>query len=152
MARLRTVTSFLASQPEEDLIEMRDGIRGEIERLETELSLVDEALSRKPRRGSRSAGTRPKARKESTGLPRAELFNVVASFRRPVTAPEVRDALAGQGIEMRTEAVRTGMLRLVDKDKKLERVGEGRYAVREGNGTEPPLSRVSQSQSQEAGS
>jgi hypothetical protein len=149
MPRVRTLTALLASQPEEDLVEMRDGIRSEIERLQTELSFVEEALNRKPRRGSRTGPRKTTARRQ-IGLPREELFRLIAALGRPVTAPEVRDMLAERGIEMRTEAVRTGMLRLVEKDKKLVRVGEGRYAVRKENGADTPLSRVGQSQSQEA--
>jgi hypothetical protein len=149
MAKIRSVASLLAAQPREDLVAMRDGLRAEITRLQTELEFVDEALNRK---GSpRSAVAGRKTRRESGRLPREELFKVIQAQGGPVSAPDVRTALESKGYELRTEAVRTGMMRLVD-DGKLVRLGDGLYAVANADGdktdADPPLSRVGQRQSQ----
>jgi hypothetical protein len=61
-----------------------------------------------------------------------------------LSAPEVRNILAHRGIEMRTEAVRTSMSRLVEKDKKLTRLGDGPLRRSQGdasdrNGADPSL-------------
>jgi hypothetical protein len=149
MPKIRSVASLLAAQPREDLVAMRDGLRAELTRLQTELEFVEEALDQKaPPRSARSGR---KTRRESGRLPREELFKIIQKQGGPVSAPEVRAVLEEIGYQLRTEAVRTSMTRLV-ADGKLARMGDGLYAVADANGdktdADSPLSRVGQRQSQ----
>jgi hypothetical protein len=153
MAEQITVSDLLAAQTERKLTRMREGIIGEMDRLRTELKLVDEALSRK--RKPREDASQPRPQSEVIaarvsrdgrfdGLPRDELLALVAEFGSPVKPAEMREFLMGKGIVRKTEAVRVAMNRLVQAGR-LTRSAEGRFAVPNSNGngahseTEPPL-------------
>lgn len=138
MAEL-TVMELLASQPERKLRRMHDGILAEIDRLQTELRQVDEALTlKRSRLGHGGAAASPVAADKNhtgrfEGLPREELLAHVARVGRPVSAPEMRGILEAKGIVRRTEAVRTGLARLVQRHE-LIRTEDGKFAVPDQNG------------------
>lgn len=142
MADSDTVTELLIAQTERRLNRLREGIASEINRLGTELKLVDEALVRKkfrvrdeaPRPGAAAGNSGAgKGGKRFEGLPRSEVLTVVAAMGRPVRAAEVRDELMTKGVVRRAEAIRNALIRL-ERDGSLFRTAEGLFAVRSQNG------------------
>lgn len=123
----KTVVSLLQQQSEETLIEMRDAMRAEIARLEIEARLVEEALSKRYRRGSRTTHSNlsePNGR--SRILKRRDVYDLVQSLGRPVSPAETRALFADKGIHVSGNSIRNHLARLVT-DKKLNTDGEGLY-------------------------
>ena len=128
---------LLTEQSEESLKKMRDALSAELARLQAELARltvevkqVDEALARKTRR-SRTGGGR---------LTREQVFNLVWMSDTPLTAADVRQLVAEQGIPATLNAVRNHLNRLVDEDKRLMRFPDNRYGLPtlEGEPAPPP--------------
>jgi hypothetical protein len=142
MADYTTLTDLLIDQSERKLHKLEANIIGEIERLGDELKLVRKALARKTR-GSEAARSAPNAAKRKgangskgrfDGLPRAELLALVVEMNKPAFRPaDVRDFLMAKGIVRRVEAVRNGLMRLVN-DGSLHRNADGSFAVHSSNG------------------
>lgn len=126
MARPRGIVDLLAEQSEEALRLMRDTAKAELARLTVEVEQIEEALARKTRK-QRTGGGR---------LSRQQVFNIVWMSGRPVTAAEVREEIATQGVTVTLNAVRNHLNRLVDDDRRLMRYADGRFGM--------PLARVEQ--------
>jgi hypothetical protein len=117
------------------LLKIRNGLTGQIEKLQGELAMVEEVIEEK-----RSEA--PTVRREADsnggkfeGLPRSELLKHVREVGRPVKPAEMRDALAAKGIDRRVEAVRNGLMRLV-KDGDVKRTRDGKFVVKNGGGAQ----------------
>jgi hypothetical protein len=125
-----TLSQFLDAQTERKLQKMRDGIRGKIDNLATELQMVESALARKrPKVRAEPAVAPANGSKTRNGqLSRAELYRYVVEVGHPVKAAEMRTILAEKGIIRRVEAVRTSLVRL-EADGKLKRGSDGRFGV-----------------------
>jgi hypothetical protein len=138
MAEIATVSHLLDAQPERKLRRLRDGILAEITRLQDEMRLVESALERKRSAHTPAVSTRPVGPHKANGgrfegLAREELLRHVQAVGHPVTAPEMREILESKGIVRKTEAIRTGLARLVAREQ-LVRLSTGRFAVPNANG------------------
>lgn len=120
-----TVSTLLAQQPEDVLVEMRDNLRAEIARLETEADLVEQALSRRYRRGSK--GSSPNGRTRQ--LKRSDVLQLLRAENAALSPAEVRNRFAQRGIQVTANAVRNHLRRLVD-DGELTNPREGLYAAK----------------------
>lgn len=89
--------------------------REELSRLEVEGRQIDQALARRGRGGS--AGGR---------ITREQVLETAGRIEPPMTAVEVRDALAREGFEASLNAVRNHLNRLVDRGE-LAKDDSGRY-------------------------
>jgi hypothetical protein len=125
----KTVASLLAQQDDAVLVEMRDSIQAEITRLQMELSLVTQALGRRPRRSTRGSGDSEPRR--FSGVKRSDVLSIVGELEQPVAPAQVRHQLELRGITISGAAVRNHLRRLV-RDGQLEMVGEGAYALMNG--------------------
>jgi hypothetical protein len=118
----KTLASYLADRPEEQLKEMLTGIQQKRERIQQEDKelgfeerLVEQAISRKARRTGSSGGRR---------VTREQVFQIVsANNGQHFKAPEALAAMNGQGIEMAPESLRQHLRRLV-KDGRFGRDGD----------------------------
>ena len=107
-----------------------------LDRLRLELPIVQDALDELPEeKRPRSSTSKRSGAGQFRGLKRGDLFRYVQAAGKPVKPAEMRDALAARGIEMKVEAVRTGMLRL-ERDGRLSRDSEGRFSPSSQNGQE----------------
>ncbi len=150
MANPKTVTALLIQQDEEVLVEMYQSVKDEIQRLEVQKLLLEEALSKRSRRPSRSAISASGSSRQS-GVKRADVLKVVRDKGAPTTPADVRNTLRLQGYDITGAAVRNHLRRLVD-DGSLTTDGQGAYAVIHHslarNGSGDPLFTDSQNQSE----
>jgi len=130
----KTLASYLADRPEDQLQEMLSGIKQKRQRLQEEdkslafeEQLVEQAISRKARRTGASGGGR---------VTREQVFEIVsAGVNARFKAPEALAAMNGQGIDMAAESLRQHLRRLV-KDGRFGR--EGDYYVNPRAPEQPP--------------
>lgn len=108
---------LLTEQSDETLAAMLDSVEAELARLTVEKRQIEQARARKSRRTG--SGER---------LTREQVFDVVRSAAHPVTAPEVHELLASDGLTASLNSVRNHLLRLVDKNGWLVKLDDGRYA------------------------
>jgi hypothetical protein len=118
----KTLASYLADRPEDQLQEMLTGIQQKRERLQQEEKdlafeerLVEQALSRKARRTSAVGGRR---------VSREQVFQIVsANTGRHFKAPEAMTAMIAEGVAMAPESLRQHLRRLVN-DGRFGREGD----------------------------
>ena len=148
-----TLGELLAAQGERKLEKLRRGIAEEINRLGTELKIVDDALNRKRREKLVAAREKPvradlvvtnetgvtsvievkksapngSAATQFKGLSREDLLAYVVEIARPVSAPDVQRYLVSKGIVRNREAVRVSLTRLVRDGSLVRR--NGLYSV-----------------------
>jgi hypothetical protein len=129
MSDTDSLTDLLLAQSERKLDKMRDNIEAQIRTLQVQLGIVEDALNRK-RSKKRSEPNRDNGHgvEGRKGFPRASLLAHVQTFDSPFRPAEARDLLKREGIELRVEAVRNGLVRL-ERDGSLERLEDGRYVV-----------------------
>jgi hypothetical protein len=134
----RDVIDLLAAQPDDTLDGMAETLRGTIEQAQAQLALVEAARNRRGRRRPvrLRTGSETGAGSRSHFVKRSELFQIIAEQGRPVQPQEIHAILVDRGYDVSPSAVRTAMGRLVDRDHKLVRLGEGTYAVNY-NGSQP---------------
>lgn len=132
----KTLASYLADRPEEQLREMLSGIKQKRTRLQQEDAdlafeerLVEQALSRKARRtGSGSSASR---------ISRERVFEIVSNGVGPhFKAPDAMAAMRAQGLNLAAESLRQHLRRLV-KDGKFGR--EGEFYVNPTASEQPPI-------------
>jgi hypothetical protein len=120
----KTLASYLADRPEDQLREMLSGIKQKRQRLqqedndlEFEERLVEQAISRKARRTTGSGGS-------GTRVTREQVFEIVSSsVERRFKAPDALAAMNRQGISIAAESLRQHLRRLV-KDGRFGREGD----------------------------
>jgi hypothetical protein len=151
MAQPKDVIDLLAAQGDDTLDGMAETLQSTIAQAQAQLELVEAARNR---RGRRRPTSRRDAPQDGSGsrahyLKRDELFQIVAEQGKPVSPAEIHAILVERGYDSSASAVRTGMGRLVERDGRLVRLEEGRYAVNyereiganaNGNGQEQRLS------------
>lgn len=146
----KTLASYLADRPEDQLREMLTGIQQKRERLQQEEKdlafeerLVDQALSRKARRTGSTGGGR---------VSREQVFQIVsANTARHFKAPEAMAAMNAQGIEMAAESLRQHLRRLV-KDGRFGREGDSYVNPAVAAPEQPPIASNGNGQATQASS
>jgi hypothetical protein len=137
MPPLKSVVDLLAEQPEPVLIQMRDNFKADLARLRVEIEQVEQALTKKARRGGRTPGGRA-AGESRKGLTRWQVFQVVKDEGRPMSPSEVRDVLHVQGLtHVTTAQVRNHLTRLHEVNNSLVKLPDATYVVPGGNGGVP---------------
>lgn len=134
LAMMKTLASYLADRPEDQLQEMLSGIKQKRERLQEEdknlafeEQLVEQAISRKARRTGAAGGGR---------VTREQVFEIVSTgVGHRFKAPEALAAMNEHGINMAPESLRQHLRRLV-KDGRFGR--EEDYYVNSKAPEEPP--------------
>ena len=137
----QTLSSLLAERPESELRKMlagaqatRDRLEADIARVGVEVQLIEEALAKQTRRGSRSAS-------RGTGSTRRGTRDLVLdAFAETVPGPsspaQIVQAAHAQGATVTGGAIRNMIGRLVDEGL-IDRVGEGEYNLASRNGVHP---------------
>jgi hypothetical protein len=113
------VIDLLAEQPEAYLQKMLAGVREDLARLTVEAQQIEEALAKKSRRGRTGGGN----------LTREQVYGLVVSAGQPVAPADVYELVAKSGITASLNAVRNHLARLADKDHRLQRTLDGRFAA-----------------------
>lgn len=119
----KTVIDLLSEQPEDELLKMRDVNRQEVARAQEELSRLQvegRQIEQALRRGRIGSG--------SGRITREQVYEAASRVEPPMTAAEVKEALAVEGFETSINAIRNHLNRLVDRGQ-LERDEDGRYVV-----------------------
>lgn len=119
MAPPRRIVDLVAEQSEDALRQMRDTAKAEIARLTVEVEIYEEALARKTRK-KRTGGGR---------LSRDQVHSIVWMSDKPLTAAEVQEEIARQGLTVTLNAVRNHLNRLADDDHRLIRLPDGRFGM-----------------------
>lgn len=125
----KSVIDLLRDQPEETLVAMRDSLQADLSRIQVELRQIEEALSRRGRRGGKRLG-RPPLGDNVTSVTRQELLAFVGELGHPVTPAEVIRAYSDRGVTVSANSIRNSLHRLLELDHLLVRLDNGRYAVR----------------------
>jgi hypothetical protein len=134
------LVSLLAKQPESELRTMQEKVRAdqakaraEIERLQLEDELIEDALERQTRRTPPRAGRRS----GGDGSTRARVLNVFRTHPDGVVAPaSVIAALRASGSTVSSGAIRNMIRRLVE-EQEVEKLREGAYKLASRNGVSP---------------
>lgn len=116
----RTLASFLADRPENELNEMlaavqetRERMREEERRLAVEEALISDALSRQSRRS-------PAANSGSARINRGQVLRILAQHGKPVTIAEAVELVRNVHAGVSRAAVRAHMHRLKEQDKLIQ--------------------------------
>ena len=130
MATESPLTTLLREQPEERLAEWSERLAGQIAQLQFEKRLVDEAYAKRSRRSHRSAkrasgaaGGAASARTTNgghfEGIRWTQVWDVTKRYIEtnggPVTPAIICREFAAQGIEAKTEPMRTALNRLAKR-------------------------------------
>jgi hypothetical protein len=126
------VVSLLAERPEHELRATQDKARAEVERLQVEIELIEQALQRQTRRTPRVS--RSTTDGSST---RARVLDVFRARADEVVSPaNVIAALREDNVTVSSGAIRNMIRRLVD-DHEIEKLREGAYKLASRNGANP---------------
>ncbi len=141
MPESSSVSAILAEQPDDVLEALREQLEKRIEEAraaithaESELRVLDHAMSTKTRQGTRRTTKKAEADRERerggrfVGIPRATILSVAESIAYPITPARVVEAFAQRGEVVNTEQIRVALNRIAN-DGNLSKVGPSVFAV-----------------------
>ena len=138
-----SVAAILSEQPAAVLERLREQLqqriadaRAEIELAESELVVVDHAISAKgdedsDRSSRKASSTADRARERGgrfQGIPRAAILAVAQTLAYPITPARVVEAFARRGEAVNTEQIRVALNRIAN-DGNLSKVGPSVFAI-----------------------
>ena len=135
-----SVSAILSEQADEVLVGLRATlvrrireVRADLAQAEGELTVVEQAISARARRGAREPNDVDAERERERdgrfqGIPRATILSVAEKVHYPITPARVVKAFAARGQNVNTEQIRVALNRIA-KDGNLTKVGPSVFAV-----------------------